>query len=111
MNKLQKDMAKAIITVENNETGFSIMVKTSEQALVYPEVLITRDHKHQETTFQVFTSIDNVISDTIYSNVFKEVENQGKARDFLQIAYLVYRQKIVQYQAEIEQLVDEILAM
>jgi hypothetical protein len=104
-------MAKAIITVENNSSGFSIMVKTSEQALVYPEVLITRNHKSQETTFQVFTSVDESITDTIYSNIYKEVENQGKARDFLQMAYLVYRQKTAQYQSEIEQLVDEILSM
>ena len=104
-------MAKAIITVENTQNGFSIMIRTSDNAMIYPEILITRDQRSQEASFEVFKSIDESISGTSYKEVYYKLEDEPKARDFLQMGYLVYKQKTAQYQSEIEQLVGEILSM
>lgn len=104
-------MAKAVISVEDNTNGFSIVVSRSNNALVYPEVLVTRDWKRQETTYSVSTGLDQVINDTVYENILKEVEEDGVAINFLQIARLVLGQKTLEYQGEMEKLIDEILSM
>ncbi len=101
-------MSKATITVENQEKGFSIVVSTHEP---YPTVLITRDHAKQETTFQVSLSDTNALIETDYKTIYQELKDERAARDFLQVAYLVYRQLMAQYESEIEQLIDEILSM
>lgn len=104
-------MSKATISVENNEEGFSILVTRSSKAIVYPEVLVTHHWGKKETTYTVNTGLDESISSKVYENILDEVKEDGVAINFLQIARLILGQKTLQYQAEVEALIDEILSM
>jgi hypothetical protein len=110
-NFTKRKMSKAIISVENTDKGFSVIIRRSEKAIVYPEVLLTYNWARKETTYTVNTGLDQRINDTIYENILKEVEEDAVATNFLQIARLVLGQKTLQYQAEVEALVDEIISM
>ena len=103
-------MSKAIINVENNEKGFQITVKRNENAVVYPEIEITRNHAKNETTYRIYMSPDLIYEGTEFDSLAHKVED-GIARDFLQIGKLVHEQKVLEYQEDINRLVDEILSM
>jgi hypothetical protein len=101
----------AVITVNSDDKGFSIMVTNDKKSIQYPEVLITHKYANNQTTFQVFNNFADAITETDYDTLYQQVQDDPQARNFLQVAYLVYKQKMAVYQAEIEKLVDEILQM
>ncbi len=99
-------MAKAHIIVENMTEGFEITVGLDN---AYPKISIIYNQKEKEVTYSVFSSDEKSISSTSYTDVYAAVDSVAK--DLLQVAYLVYKQKTVQYQSEREQLIEELLSM
>ncbi len=104
-------MSKATISTENTNKGFSILLTRSENASVYPQVLITYDHTRQESTYSVSFSIDETLNETDYYTIKDRIKEDQVALDFLQLAYLILKQKLRDYKGEIEKLIDEILEM
>ena len=104
-------MAKAVIHVDDIANGFTISVSKDDHALVFPEVLITKNYKTQETTYQINTSLDNSITESDYEGILDEVREDGILAAFLQIAQLVYLQKTLQNQGKRESLINELLSL
>ena len=85
-------MAKVEIEVQNSSHGYDIRVEN---------VTLNKDLTNNKVTYYV---------DGEMYEEFPDIEDR-KTRDFLQVAYLVYRQKNEVYKEEIDKLIDEILRM
>jgi len=85
-------MAKVSIEVEDNSYGYDIRVEN---------VTLNKDLTNNKVTYYV--------DGKMYED-YPDIEDR-KTRDFLQVAYLVYRQKNEVYKQEIDKLIDDILKM
>lgn len=102
---------KAVISVESTSFGYSVCVRLSNQAALYPSVMISYHNETQETGYIVELNPDDIITTKSYARAIEQVEDTP-AGDFLEVAELIHRQKQVRLAGESwKNVVDDILSI